>query len=79
MSSRLVDGYLRKLAKFYQIFPVFPMKKLLFFWIVQRNLLASGKLVPKTNLAVISMEYCGCLHCEGDIRMRLGGGSPITG
>jgi hypothetical protein len=29
---------------------------------------------PKTNLAVSSMEYCGCLFDERDIREALSGG-----
>ena len=31
-------------------------------------------IFAKTSLAVRSMEYWGCLHCERDIGVRLSGG-----
>jgi hypothetical protein len=33
-----------------------------------------GQFATKTNLAVISMEYCCCLLSERDVWMGLGGG-----
>lgn len=35
---------------------------------------ARDYFAAKTNLAVSSMEYCGCLHCERDVREALSGG-----
>ena len=39
------------------------------------RLLAMDSSAPKTDLAVSSMEYCGCLLSERDIREGLGTGS----
>jgi hypothetical protein len=54
------------LAKFYQIFPVFPMDNIVVH--MQQGILEVGdEIFPKTNFAVSSMEYCCCLFDEGDI------------
>jgi hypothetical protein len=44
-----------------------------FGWL-EKNTSPRDKFVPKTNLAVGSTEYCGCLFNESDIRKGLGGG-----
>jgi hypothetical protein len=42
------------------------------FWLAGKNTSARDKFAAKTSLAVSSMEYCGRLFDERDIRMSLG-------
>jgi hypothetical protein len=63
----------QNLAKFYQIFPVFPIENAICTGGLIRIYHPERRFAAKTSLAVSSMEYCGCLFDERDIWIRLGG------